>query len=101
MILVDPFQLSVFYGSMIYQGLFCLVYVWWFMFAAGSAEGSTGSLDLASQTTAPSAFIATPALSQTPSSTEPPTLPILFLCRAGLTLLATSQGCCEESSVAV
>lgn len=44
MILVDPFQLSVFYGSMIYQGLFCLVYVWWFMFAAGSAEGSTGSL---------------------------------------------------------
>lgn len=44
MILVDPFQLSIFYGSMIYQGLFCLVYMWWFMLAAGSVEGSTGSL---------------------------------------------------------
>lgn len=101
MILVDPFQLSISYGSMIYQGLFCLVYVWWFKFAVGHVEGSTGSLDVASQTTAPSAFIGTPALSQAPSSTEPSTLPILSLCRAGITLLATSQGCCEESSVAV
>lgn len=41
MMLVDPFQLSILYGSMIYQGLFCLVYVWWFMFAAGSVKGST------------------------------------------------------------
>lgn len=54
-------------------------------------------LDVASQTTAPSAFIGTPALSQGPFTTEPPTLPILSLCRAGITLLATSQGCCEES----
>lgn len=37
MILVDPFQLSIFYGSMIYQGLFCLVY-FWFMFVAGSVK---------------------------------------------------------------
>lgn len=31
MILVNPFQLSIFYGSVIYQGLFCLVYMWWFV----------------------------------------------------------------------
>lgn len=66
MILVNPFQLSIFYGSMIYRGLSCLVYVWWFKFAAGHVEGSTGPLDVASQTTAPSAFSLEPQLCPRP-----------------------------------